>query len=221
MALDSYSALQTAVNAFSGGRSDLGTYFADLVRLAEDQISADLDGCPALLRVQTTNLSLASGETTLTLSGPAVSLKALKLLTPYEADIRIRPAASVVRTLSFTGIPTDAALIGNTTTGEATIEVYPTPDQTCTFKALYSAGVVPLDASTNPVNYVLSAAPSIYLYGVLVQFATLFADSRLATFSAVYARAVDKFMTAARAGDMTLSTDMPLDSSTFNISTGL
>lgn len=220
MALDSYSALQTAVTAFSGGRSDLGTYFADLVRLAEDQISADLDGCPALLRTQTTNLSLSAGSTTLTLSGPAVSLKALKMLTPYESDIRIRGAESIVRGATTTGVPTDAALIGATSTGEATIEVYPTPDQTCTFKALYSAGVVPLDANTNPVNYVLSAAPSIYLYGVLVQFATLFADSRLATFATNYVRAVDKFMSTQRAGEMTLSTDMPLTGDTWDITTG-
>jgi len=212
MALDTYTALQASIASWLD-RTDLTAVIPDFVRLAEEQMSHDLAGCPALATVEA-GLSLTAGNDTLTLDAGARGLQQIRLLTPVVRELIFRPADELRAVSTSSGVPSKCAVMGGSVSGGLSVRVYPTPDQSCTFDALYAS--LPGLSDTVTTNFVLAAAPSIYLYGSLLQAAPYLADEpRVATWQALYARAVESFMAQEWTGPVKLRTDVPLSRHAF------
>lgn len=74
---------------------------------------------------------------------------------------------------------------------DATIEVYPTPDDEYTLEMVYYSSIDAL-TSSNTSNWVLQYHPDAYLYGALMHSAPFLGeDNRLQTWSALYEKAIN------------------------------
>lgn len=70
------------------------------------------------------------------------------------------------------------------------LELFPTPDAEYTIEVLYYGKIPALSAGT-PTNWLLTAAPDVYLYGSLIQSAPyLKDDARAAVWAGLYQNAV-------------------------------
>ena len=73
---------------------------------------------------------------------------------------------------------------------QTAFELAPTPNAVCTIEMVYRANLPPL--ATAGTNWLLTAAPDLYLYGALVESAPyLKEDARLQTWGQLFANARD------------------------------
>ena len=85
----------------------------------------------------------------------------------------------------------------------------PAPDSTYTGQFLY-VGAVPALSTASATNFLLTAAPDVYLYGSLVQAAAYFNDdNRLPIWETFYERAIDEYQRSQNRGRYSSGSLMP------------
>lgn len=222
MALDTYTALQTAVASWLH-RDDVSTSIPDFIALAEEAMSRDLADLPVMWATAT--VSVTAGQNSLSLPADALGLVYAKVLGSYQQQIPFVSIESLIRTTSpvvATGRPQAIAFRGNTgADGKASAIVYPTADAAYDFEIGYRSAV-PALSSGNPTNFILKRAPSIYLYGALIASAPFVVqDDRLPMWEAKYRQAVDAFKSQEWDGVQMLSTEISgIGRVPFDITTG-
>lgn len=184
MAITTYDELKTAIGDWLI-RQDLAAVTPTFVALAEAQMNRDarLRSMDGMTR---TDLVIAGQYTSLpadVLELVNVQVKSpdrvLKYATLYELD--------EIRIAEPTGIPTHYSLIGTE------IEVAPVPTSATTLELTYYGKLPPL-SDANPTNWLLQAAPDIYLYASLLQAAPyLHEDERIGVWAASYDRLCEDF----------------------------
>ena len=189
MAITTYAELQTSIANWLN-RDDLTAVIPDFISLTEAGINRDLRHYRMINRVdatldsryvqmptdwmETVRFSITSGNT-------------------YKIELVSRDDMLEYRqnTADVSGRPRFYANIGDT------IEVFPTPDAEYQMQLQYYAKT-PALSNTNASNWLLTAAPDIYLYGALVQSAPyLNDDARIQTWAALYQSVLDSLQKAS------------------------
>mgnify|MGYP003634270715 FL=1 len=189
MAITTYAELQTSIANWLN-RDDLTAVIPDFISLTEAGINRDLRHYRMINRVdatldsryvqmptdwmETVRFSITSGNT-------------------YKIELVSRDDMLEYRqnTADVSGRPRFYANIGDT------IEVFPTPDAEYQMQLQYYAKT-PALSNTNTANWLLTAAPDIYLYGALVQSAPyLNDDARIQTWAALYQSVLDSLQKAS------------------------
>lgn len=194
MALTNYTELKTSIADFLN-RDDLTSVIPTFISLAEAQINRDVRHWRMEKRsvgdvdseysnlpsdwIQTISLHV-NGEGTSTLN-----------LASREAVANHR-----FKTQDESGRPRLY------THANGAIELFPTPDTTYEIELLYYSKVDSLGDST-AVNWLLSEAPDVYLYGSLIHSSPyLQEDERAATWAQLYGAAVQKLNASSDAARM-------------------
>jgi len=189
MAITTYAELQTSIANWLN-RDDLTSVIPDFISLTEAGINRDLRHYRMINRVdatldsryvqmptdwmETVRFSITSGNT-------------------YKIELVSRDDMLEYRqnTADVSGRPRFYANIGDT------IEVFPTPDAEYQMQLQYYAKT-PALSNTNTANWLLTAAPDIYLYGALVQSAPYLNDDvRIQTWAALYQSVLDSLQKAS------------------------
>ena len=189
MAITTYAELQTSIANWLN-RDDLTSVIPDFISLTEASINRDLRHYRMINRVdatldsryvqmptdwmETVRFSITSGNT-------------------YKIELVSRDDMLEYRqnTADVSGRPRFYANIGDT------IEVFPTPDAEYQMQLQYYAKT-PALSNTNTANWLLTAAPDIYLYGALVQSAPYLNDDvRIQTWAALYQSVLDSLQKAS------------------------
>ena len=188
MAIDTYAELQSAVADWLN-REDLLAVIPSFISLAEADISRSLRDW----RMETrTTLSASSQYTPL----PADWLETIRLqVTGVTSELVLASQGALAQMRADindqAGRPTHYALTGGQ------LELFPTPSETYTLDLVYFAKVPTLTVSVN-TNWLLSAAPDVYLYGALTQSAPyLKDDARTAVWAGLYSQAINNLNTAS------------------------
>ena len=178
MAITTYAELKTAVADFLN-RDDLTNTIDTFIDLAEVQLNRDVRHWKMEQRseaeIDDQYLTLPTDWLeTIRITVEDTVPYALNLLSRDEIqDRRLRGA-------NVTGKPVYYAHIA----GE--LELYPTPDATYNIELLYTQKLEALSAS-NTSNWLLSEAPDLYLYAVLLETAIyLRDDERIAAYAGMY-----------------------------------
>jgi hypothetical protein len=183
MALTTYAELKTSVGDWLN-RSDLTTAIPDFISLAEAQIERNLRTRQMIVRSTaslTTEYSAVPDD--------FLEAKTFKLDTSPPTPLQFETIdsmdnLSVVYTAS--GKPAYFSVVGNQ------FRFIPTPDTTYTGELTYYAKLSKL-SSTNTSNWLLTAAPDIYLYGALMQAAPyLQDDARITVWAALYKNGLEE-----------------------------
>lgn len=183
MALTTYAELKTSVGDWLN-RSDLTTAIPDFISLAEAQIERNLRTRQMIVRSTaslTTEYSAVPDD--------FLEAKTFKLDTSPPTPLQFETIdsmdnLSVVYTSS--GKPAYFSVVGNQ------FRFIPTPDTTYTGELTYYAKLSKL-SSTNTSNWLLTAAPDIYLYGALMQAAPyLQDDARITVWAALYKNGLEE-----------------------------
>lgn len=219
MALTTYTELQTAVAAWLHHETMDPAQVQELIRLAEEQITADLAQC-AFMQVSPSPIALASGATGFTLPLEANSLISARLVSP-DLPLNIIGAPELKRgAWSSTGTPQDCAITGSTDAGLLNVAVWPTPDTDYTVQCTY-VQAVPALSDSRAANFVLLRAPSLYLYGSLLAGEALGVnDARMPMWQVQYDRALANFRGLGWDGDAMLSAILPITRGAYNILEG-
>ena len=183
MALTTYAELKTSVVDWLN-RSDLTSAIPDFISLAEAQIERNLRTRQMIVRSTaslTTEYSAVPDD--------FLEAKTFKLDTSPPTPLQFETIdsmdnLSVVYTSS--GKPAYFSVVGNQ------FRFIPTPDTTYTGELTYYAKLSKL-SSTNTSNWLLTAAPDIYLYGALMQAAPyLQDDARITVWAALYKNGLEE-----------------------------
>jgi hypothetical protein len=183
MALTTYAELKTSVGDWLN-RSDLTSAIPDFISLAEAQIERNLRTRQMIVRSTaslTTEYSAVPDD--------FLEAKTFKLDTSPPTPLQFETIdsmdnLSVVYTSS--GKPAYFSVVGNQ------FRFIPTPDTTYTGELTYYAKLSKL-SSTNTSNWLLTAAPDIYLYGALMQAAPyLQDDARITVWAALYKNGIEE-----------------------------
>lgn len=183
MALTTYAELKTSVGDWLN-RSDLTTAIPDFISLAEAQIERNLRTRQMIVRSTaslTTEYSAVPDD--------FLEAKTFKLDTNPPTPLQFETIdsmdnLSVVYTSS--GKPAYFSVVGNQ------FRFIPTPDTEYTGELTYYAKLSKL-SSTNTSNWLLTAAPDIYLYGALMQAAPyLQDDARITVWAALYKNGIEE-----------------------------
>jgi len=187
MALTTYAELKTSVGDWLN-RSDLTTAIPDFISLAEAQIERNLRTRQMIVR-STASLSTEYSA----VPDDFLEAKTFKLdtnpPTPMQFEtIDSMDNLSTVYTAS--GKPAYFSVVGGQ------FRFVPTPDTTYTGELTYYAKLSKLSAS-NTTNWLLTAAPDIYLYGSLMQAAPyLQDDARITVWAALYKNGLEELKLA-------------------------
>ena len=187
MALTTYAELKTSVGDWLN-RSDLTTAIPDFISLAEAQIERNLRTRQMIVR-STASLSTEYSA----VPDDFLEAKTFKLdtnpPTPMQFEtIDSMDSLSTVYTAS--GKPAYFSVVGGQ------FRFVPTPDTTYTGELTYYAKLSKLSAS-NTTNWLLTAAPDIYLYGSLMQAAPyLQDDARITVWAALYKNGLEELKLA-------------------------
>jgi hypothetical protein len=187
MALSTYSELKTSVADWLN-RSDLTSAIPDFISLAEAQVERRLRTRQMILRATATIDSEYSAV-------PADFLEArsLKLQTNPVTPVGFETIDSLDQlSTQYTsaGKPQFFSIVGGQ------IRTVPIADSSYTAELVYYAKLSKL-SNSNTTNWLLTAAPDIYLYGALMQAAPyLKDDARIATWSQMYLIALQDLQTA-------------------------
>lgn len=215
MALSTWTELKASIADWLH-RADLTAVIPDFITLAEEQIARDLGDIPAMWGTGS-SVALTSGTNAITLPADAMGVVAARVVSPtdYVGDLRLMTYAELVRTTGLdsntTGAPEVLAMRGNDggTAGQAKGIVWPTANQNYTIEVTYRAGLLAL-GSGQASNFILKRAPSIYLYGSLLQAVPyLRNDARISTWGQLYQRSIDQFKRQDWDGAVLLGTDLP------------
>ena len=197
MSLTTYAELQTAIGNFLN-RDDLTSVAPDFIALAEAAINRDVRDYRMIAR---TDLTLDA--VTEALPADWVETVTLNITSGTLGEIEVASRAAIAgRRLdnqNASGKPYLFAHVGTD------IDLFPTPDGSYTAELTYYAKVP--DLATNSTNWLLTAAPDVYLYGALIHSAPyLHEDNRSAVWAAMYQSAI----TALRAESDTAQFSGPL-----------
>lgn len=217
MALSTYTDLTAAV---AGWLHSSSATTADLIRMAEEAISADLVGCALMMRT-TSPITLAPAATSLDLPDDAFRVLSAKVVGQYE-PMAICDGATLLAKEAASGTPRACAVIGGNDAGMLALGVWPAPSASCDVVVTYSAAVPALDDTVQTTNFVLTRAPSLYLYASLLAGAQfLVDDERVPRWAAAYEAALGRFKAAGWQGDVSLHTDVPMTRAGFDINSGV
>ena len=180
MAIDTYANLQTTISDFLN-RSDLTAIIPTFIDLCEAQLQREIrhykmeQRATAVCDSQYTQTPTDFLEPIrLHISGQRRALQPMSLNEMQDERFASDDTA---------GEPAYYALTG----GE--FEVYPTPSDTLTLEMNYYEKIPDL-SDGNTTNWLLDAAPDVYLYGSLMQSAPYLAhDERLAVWAGLYTQA--------------------------------
>lgn len=179
MAMGTYTALLEAVANWLN-RTDLSSRIPEFIAMAEarmnrdkrlrviDAITRDTLGASAQFTTLPTDFAqMVNIERTDT------PVDALTALTPQQMD--------AIRAQTPTGKPRYYCVIGNE------LELVPVPSVAESLGIIYYRRITTLDAVSRPTNWLLDAAPDIYLYAILTEASPyLHEDERAATWQAMY-----------------------------------
>ena len=192
MAINTYATLVTAATEWLARDQDatLIARIPDFIRLTEAKLNRTMF-VPQMETRSTTTVSTATTEpefislpsdfqTMRRIRISSVTGKpALKFATGTQMD-ELRYSKDNV-----TDQPTHYTIIGSE------IELFPTPNQNYTLEMVYRANIPALTAS-NTTNWLLTLAPDLYLYGVLMESAPYIKeDGRLQTWGLGFSTALD------------------------------
>jgi len=177
MALTTYAELKTSVGDWLN-RTDLTTAIPDFISLAEAQIERNLRTRQMIVRATasiTTEYSAVPAD--------FLEVKSFKLDTNPVTPLGFETIDSM-DTLAVT-YRSAAKPIFFTVVGEQ-FRYLPEPDTAYTGELIYYAKLSKL-STANTTNFLLTAAPDVYLYGALMQAAPyLQDDARIAVWASMY-----------------------------------
>lgn len=188
--MDTYANLQAAIADWLI-RDDLLSVVPSFITLAE----ADINRSVRDFRME--KRSIAAVDTQYS-ALPTDWLETIRAqITGTSSRLELMPHAQMAdmraSRADATGKPTHYA---HTAGG---LELYPTPDQEYQVELTYFARV-PALSDTNTTNWLLAAAPDVYLYGALVQSAPyLKDDARTTIWAGLYQSAVTNLNAASQA----------------------
>ena len=173
MTLASYSDLTTAVASWlaKSGDTTVTGNAADFVRLAEDRIRNDLQ--LQTQEVSNTSFSLSSEFTTFaSISASMVKVRRLFLTASPQLPLQFYVPDQLVASYpsTTTGQPKAYSIVS------LSIQVRPIPDTTYNAEIDYWKTFDPL--ATTSTNALLTANPSIYLFGSLVEAAAFLGNDK-------------------------------------------
>src|SRR5512139_149566 len=153
MAISTYSELQTAIAARLG-RSDLTSEIPDFIVQAEADFNASLR-CR-----QMEQRAYATATEYMALPTDYLELRRIHLQgTPHDL-VMLASVSDADNYSEATGTPSHYALVGNQ------LQLMPAPDGTYTVEIDYYQAIPPL--ASNSTNWLLSASPSVYIFGAMV-----------------------------------------------------
>lgn len=193
MALATYSDLKTSIANYLA-RSDLTTQIPDFITLAENRLRRELR-IRQMLKVVTA--STTGNDATLSLPSDFLELRDLHIdsnpdqaLEYYNPNIFFRNAMTKVL-----GVPKKYTILASE------LQFAPIPDGVYTMEMLYYAAPVYL-SNANPSNAFLANCPDALIYASLGEAEPyLMNDERLATWAALYQRAIDSLTAADDRGE--------------------
>ena len=188
MALTTYTELKASVADWLN-RTDLTSVIPDFISLAEAQIERTLRTRQMIVRatasinteysavpddfLETKSIKLNTNPVT------ALVFESIDALDSLKSTTYISP-----------GRPGYFGIVGGQ------IRVLPVPDSTYTAELIYYAKLSKLSSSV-AVNWLLTQAPDVYLYGSLMQAAPyLKDDSRVPVWAAIYTRGLEELQIA-------------------------
>jgi len=184
MALDTYADLVAAVGSWLN-RADLADVVPQCVTLAEASVRRTL-------RVRTigpqTFGTIDALTPTLTLPAECQEVRDLAIVDPFSFAIGIVSPAQLIdrrgKYQNANGVPMIAAVAGTQ------VRFSPTPDRAYVVNIAYFQKLPDLTAAA-PTNWLLSSAPDVYLYGVLMHMAPyLMEDERIGVWSSAFNKAL-------------------------------
>ena len=181
MSISTYAQLQSTVADWLN-REDMSAIIPSFITLAEADINRKLRDW----RMETRSTLSASSQYT---QLPNDWLETIRLqVTGGTSELELASQGALAdmrrRINDQTGRPTHYALTGGQ------LELFPTPDQAYTLSIVYFAKVPTLSVSVT-TNWLLSAAPDVYLYGALTQSAPyLKDDARTEVWASLYMAAI-------------------------------
>ena len=187
MALTTYAELKTSIGDWLN-RSDLTTAIPDFISLAEAQIERNLRTRQMLSR------STATIDTEYA-AVPAdfLEVKSFKLNTNPPTPLQFETIDSMDNLSTIYTSSTKPAYF-SVVGGQ--FRFVPIPDSSYTSELTYYAKLSKL-STTNTTNWLLTAAPDVYLYGALMQAAPyLQDDARITTWASLYRTGLDELKTA-------------------------
>ena len=193
MALATYSDLKTTIANYLA-RSDLTSQIPDFITLAENRLRRELR-IRQMLKLVTA--STTGNDATLSLPSDFLELRDLHIdsnpdqaLEYYNPNIFFRNAMTKVL-----GVPKKYTILASE------LQFAPIPDGVYTMEMLYYAAPVYLSDS-NPSNAFLANCPDALIYASLGEAEPyLMNDERLATWAALYQRAIDSLTAADDRGE--------------------
>ena len=191
MAITSFTELKTAAANWLR-RSDLTDRIPEFIALAEARMNRD-----SRLRVKAsivrTTLSVSGQFTTLPTGFARMINCELQTSPVVPMEYRSPQQMDVIRAQNATGNPDYYCVHGTE------LEVAPVPSSAVTLGIIYYSTATALSDS-NTTNWLLTAAPDIYLYATLVESAPLLRDDeRIAVWEALYNARCEQYMESSRA----------------------
>ena len=184
MTITTYATLKTAIADFLN-RDDLTSAIPTFIRLAESRISREIRHW----RMETRSTAQLDTQYS---AIPSDFLQPIRLQLTGGETGEVAPI-STAQMLQLRGERNDEA--GAPTHYALTaggLELYPTPDGTYDASLVYYARV-PALSDSNTVNWLLTEAPDVYLYGALVHAAPyLKDDARIQVWEALFAQGIDR-----------------------------
>lgn len=188
MALSTYSDLKTTIADYLA-RSDLTSRIPDFITLAENRLRRELRTRKMLKLVSAT---MTANDATLSLPADFLALRDLYLVTDPARPVNYLNPSLFFRNArtTDTGIPVQYTIL------DAEFRFAPIPDSAYSTQMLYYAAPAYLSDS-NTSNAFLANYPDALIYASLGEAEPyLMNDERLATWAALYQRAIDSISTA-------------------------
>ena len=188
MAYTSYSDLKTAVANYLA-RSDLTSQIPDFVHFAENRLRRELR-IRQMLKVATATAT--AGDSTVSLPADFLELRDIHIAATPVRTLEFLSPSSFFRTARTTesGVPTAYTVLASE------FQFAPIPDSAYTYKMLYYSAPTYL-SDANPSNAFLANCADALLYASLAEAEPyLMNDARIATWAALYQRAIESLSTS-------------------------
>lgn len=185
MAITTYAELQTAVENWLP-RTDLTSRIPEFIALCEAKLNR-------VLRCrQMEQRSTATAAEYLELPTGFLELRNIQLNTTPKTPLQLASPEFMDEWISSaTGKPRYYALLANQ------IQLAPSPDSTYTIEIDYYESIPPL--ASNSTNWLLTAAPDIYLYGSLLESAAfLSGDAAINVWQAAFQQTLGQLQSSDR-----------------------
>lgn len=181
MALTTYTGMQDAIARWLR-RTDLAAAIPDFISLAEARFNRELR-----LRAMETSLSGTVTSEVVYVPDDLLELERLVIYpTGREVELEYMPPKNMQKYRGMTSLPFAFTTINQQ------IYVAPAPDSAYQYTMFYIARI-PALSSTRATNFLLTAAPDIYLYASLMEAAPyLKDDARVTLWAQAYANAIEK-----------------------------